>query len=717
MLRRTSQISAFIGLICGLISCGGGGGSKPVVTITVTAPSTTATVGTPLQFTATVTGTTNTAVSWEVDGVAGGSAATGTISATGSYLATTLPNPASVTITGVSQADATKTSSVAITVQNGSAPITVTVSPSGTSDDPLFVQTFAKQTFTATVTGSTNTAVTWTISCQTGGSACGAIGSTGNYTAPNSVPTFATSNGVTNDLVTVTATAQANGTSSGSTLVYVKPLSQNALTAPIQLGSSGSSVGATCLGANPGFCYGGTLGSLITRGGTSYVLSNNHVLGLSDDATAGQAITQPGEIETNCSTSGTITVANFTSYVPLQPQPATPVDVAIAQVIAGEVDPHGNVLELGTVSGGIPQPGQVVAGSGMAATIGEALAKSGRTTGLTCASVEAISTQVNVSYQKGCSTTTTFSVMYTNQVTVGRTGNGNNFIAEGDSGSLAVDQATATPVALLFAGGENTAVGNPVSAVLAALNSGGAATFVGTTTAHSIAGCSLPAPTADGVIGKGSNAPAATSGLDASVRQSALASQDHNAAELMNVQGVSAVGTGASLDSPGQPAMLVFIPNGGSRNGIPAEVNGVRTRIVESDSNLRGSLTQAETSQLAAAVVAPASITVTGPEVQSAIAVKDSHVADLMSHPSVQGVGVSASLDSPGDPAIMIYVLKGQPHDFIPTTIDGVRTRIKETTPFKAGVSRPAKAKACGVPNLPSKIAAAPTLKPAPGYR
>ncbi len=59
----------------------------------------------------------------------------------------------------------------------------------------------------------------------------------------------------------------------------------------------------------------------------------------------------------------------------------------------------------------------------------------------------------------------------------------------------------------------------------------------------------------------------------------------------------------------------------------------------------------------------------------------------------------------------MIYVLKGQPHDFIPVTIDGVRTRIKETTGFKAGVSRPVKAKACAVPPAPAKTAAAPAAK------
>jgi hypothetical protein len=594
--------------------------------------------------------------------------------------------------------------------------VTVTVSPVGDSLNPLSLQIFTKQQFTATVGGTSNTAVTWSISCQVGGTACGAIGSDGNYVTPNSVPTFVGTDGsVTNDLVVVTATSRANAAATGTSYVYITPLNQNALTAPVQLGSSGSNVAAVCTSNSGAFCFGGTLGSLITRGGTSYVMSNNHVLGLSDGSTPGQAVTQPGIIETNCETTGTITVANVTSFVSLQPPPAVPVDVAIAQIISGEVDPKGNVLELGAVSNGVPQPGQVVSGSGMAAAIGESIAKSGRTTGLTCSTVESIATSVNVSYEVGCSTTP-FSVTYNNQVTVGNTANGDSFLAEGDSGSLAVDEATATPVALLFAGGANsngttTAVGNPVSAVLAALNNGSAATFVGTSTPHAIAGCSLPAPTANGVVARGTNAPAATAGLSASAAQSALASQDRNAADLMNIQGISAVGSGASLDSPGEAAMLVFLPRGALASSVPAEINGIRTRIVESDTDLRGSLNSAQTAQLMS-VQAQAGPAISNDKVSNAIAVKEAHVADLMSHEQIQGVGVAASLDAPGEPAIMIYVLTGKSHTFVPVTIDGVRTRIKETSAFKAGVAKPMKAAACVQTKPAAKFA--PTAQAGP---
>jgi hypothetical protein len=55
-----------------------------------------------------------------------------------------------------------------------------------------------------------------------------------------------------------------------------------------------------------------------------------------------------------------------------------------------------------------------------------------------------------------------------NQVVVG--GKRGAFSKAGDSGSLIVtDDANANPVALLFAGGQTTTIGNPINAVLAAL--------------------------------------------------------------------------------------------------------------------------------------------------------------------------------------------------------------------------------------------------------
>jgi hypothetical protein len=69
------------------------------------------------QFTATVSGTSNTAVTWMVNNVAGGNSTGGTISASGLYTAPpAVPSPATVTVTAQSQADTTKSAGAAVTL-------------------------------------------------------------------------------------------------------------------------------------------------------------------------------------------------------------------------------------------------------------------------------------------------------------------------------------------------------------------------------------------------------------------------------------------------------------------------------------------------------------------------------------------------------------------------------------------------------------------------
>src|SRR5437667_12294043 len=85
------------------------------------------------------------------------------------------------------------------------------------------------------------------------------------------------------------------------------------------------------------------------------------------------------------------------------------------------------------------------------------VAKSGRTTGLTCGAVQSVNTSVKVQYQKGCNQGLKFTISYTNQVVVASS----SFSAGGDSGSLIVSKSAADPTALLFAGSTTTTVGNP----------------------------------------------------------------------------------------------------------------------------------------------------------------------------------------------------------------------------------------------------------------
>jgi uncharacterized repeat protein (TIGR03803 family) len=69
------------------------------------------------QFTATVLGPSNHAVTWSVNGVSGGNSTVGTISAAGLYTApTTVPNPATVTVTATSQAFPSVSGSASVTI-------------------------------------------------------------------------------------------------------------------------------------------------------------------------------------------------------------------------------------------------------------------------------------------------------------------------------------------------------------------------------------------------------------------------------------------------------------------------------------------------------------------------------------------------------------------------------------------------------------------------
>jgi hypothetical protein len=88
-----------------------------VVVVTVTPASTSLVTGATQQFNASVVGTSNTAVTWNVQGTGCSGAACGTVSVTGLYTApSAIPSPASVTVTATSSADPTKTSSSSVTI-------------------------------------------------------------------------------------------------------------------------------------------------------------------------------------------------------------------------------------------------------------------------------------------------------------------------------------------------------------------------------------------------------------------------------------------------------------------------------------------------------------------------------------------------------------------------------------------------------------------------
>ncbi|HEY3134648.1 MAG TPA: hypothetical protein VGL29_01240 [Blastocatellia bacterium] len=293
------------------------------------------------------------------------------------------------------------------------------------------------------------------------------------------------------------------------------------------------------------FCCSGTLGSLVQDSNlVQYVLSNNHVLARTDQASPGEDISQPGLVDTSCRPA--TTVADFTSAVPL----GNNVDAALAQVVTGQMDPSGFIEGIGLISSVVKAP-----------SVGLAVEKSGRTTGTTTDTISSVNTSVSVQYQRGCNQGKKFVVSYTNQVVI----NSTTFSAGGDSGSLIVtNNACAQPVALLFAGSSSTTIGNPIGEVLSKLSP--AVSFVGSV-------CS--ASTSEQPVSDGQTAPSIESVARAT---KAMRTQE---ADLMSRPGIIGVGVGASDTGSTDAAIVVYIDvNSPVSAKVAKKINGVRVRKV-----------------------------------------------------------------------------------------------------------------------------------------
>ncbi len=545
----------------------------------------------------------------------------------------------------------------------------ITVMPAGAS-----LPAFGTMSFAA----SGSTAVNWQVNGVAGGSqTSGYISSSGTYVAPSAVPTKSDGSGGNQvTTVTITAVSQASSNVFGSTRLTITAPNQNAQSGAVKLGTSGGNINDS----HNGFCCGGTLGSLVVRNGTFYILSNNHVLAKRDSGVNGDPINQPGTIDVaepnTCTTTGTKTVATLADYFNLETGPLPKVDAALGQVTSGQVDTAGNILLLGaTQTNGTPDPGAPHAGTGVAATPGQAVAKSGRTTALTCSTVLGTNLTASVGYPRNCGDTTfAFTVNYTDLVAV----TGGNFSAEGDSGSLIVTQSTADPVALLFAGSDSDTVGNAISDVLAAFSGSGNTTFVGGAT-HQVIGCTLPT--------KPQSAVAQQSVVGTETLQAAGMVRDARGPVLLGNSKIYAVGLGASYDHPGQAAIVLFLSPGAAQGAIPQSVDGVATRVIEGDGwPLRGLLSTPETAKLLQAVAEPQMVYTLRPgEMERAKVVHTAHAQELLKNSSVVGVGITSSVDSPGEAALLVYVKKGTAANVVPAVIDGLRTRVRETGPFVAG--------------------------------
>lgn len=532
----------------------------------------------------------------------------------------------------------------------------------GTScDSPTTIAVGASEQMVASATSGTLPALNWSVNGVQGGSAAtGTISTSGLYQAPASFPS--------GKEVMITATSQSNASVSGSVTAIIvdNALSQ---TPPVKMGTSGGNATDLVNNGTTITCCSGTLGAVMNRAGTFFVLSNNHVLDKSDTGTPGQAITQPGLIDSNCSPAKTVatltqgaalkpTSISTTGACAGQPAPCGPapsnVDAAIAQIAAGQVDTSGSILDLGGVSGssiGALPPSSTTASPATVMQTGEGVAKSGRRTGLTCSTLQSVITTVSVEYDASCGGAAAFTATFANQVII----NGGNFSAPGDSGSLVVTSDTARPVALLYGGNSTSSSANPIQDVISAFTNGSGAPNVVGGADHAIS-CSA--------VTNASSQNQNFGALSAQEQQRVGAIREKRAPTLLQDPAITSVSIGASDDNPGEGA-LVIETTGATRSPIPAVADGVRTKVVAARA----------TAQMPA---------LGSQDFAHAIAVKENHVADLISGPGIQGVGVGRSSDNPAEAAIVIYVIIGVSRPAIPATIEGVRTRIVAGDRFRA---------------------------------
>ena len=239
-----------------------------VVAVSISPGSASLISGTTQQFTANVTGTSNTAVTWSTTG--------GTVTTNGLY---TAPATAGTyTVTATSQANTSKSASSAVTVTTAPV-IAVSIDPTSAA-----MLTSGTQQFTAYITGTSNTAVTWS---TTGGT----VTTNGLYTAPATAGTY-----------TVTATSQANTSKSASATVAVTApvvaLSISPVSASLLTGGTEQFAATVTGSSNTAVNWSASGGTVSTNGlysapatADTYTVTATSVADTTKSATASVAVT------------------------------------------------------------------------------------------------------------------------------------------------------------------------------------------------------------------------------------------------------------------------------------------------------------------------------------------------------------------------------------------------------------------------------------------
>lgn len=205
--------------------------------------------------------------------------------------------------------------------------------------------------------------------------------------------------------------------------------------------SCGVSVGHPSLTA-------GTLGCLVEKDDTHYILSNNHVLADNNPAHLQTPILQPGAGD-----GGTSPKDDLAVLADFKPIDTTGRANAIDAALAAVGDRQQTAVEPAIIDIGRPAP------QTKPAVLYQSVRKHGRTTGHTVGVV--LDTSVDLWVQLS----PLQSAWFEEQIAIVGVGT-TPFSSGGDSGALIVDAVTLEPTALLFAGGQGHTFANPIDPVL-----------------------------------------------------------------------------------------------------------------------------------------------------------------------------------------------------------------------------------------------------------
>ena len=496
---------------------------------------------------------------------------------------------------------------------------------------------------------------------------------TATYTAPRALPAGSPS-------VFVVGQAAGNPHSAAALHILLNGAgysssglqNQSAQTGYVEMGSSGGNANDYDSKQDSGGkeyvndCCGGTLGALVAdRNSNLFILSNNHVLAESDQARPGDSIVQPALVDLNCNPQAGRTIGSLRYVVPLQSTQSN-VDAALAAATPA-VDASGAILQLGPSINGVLSPAAPAAGTGEALSAGVLnqlrVVKSGRTTGLTCSTVNTVDLSVQVDYYYDCAESRPYyTKTYVNQIGMP----GASFADSGDSGALVLDASNAQPVGLFFASGADDnnhgfSVANPIQDVLSELDQSGH------TDGLQIAG---GAPHPITCSNYDEHTTPVTRAVSPARMAAAKSAVDSAAALLVRPDNaILGVATGQSLDSPGDAAVIVYVDKNKPGIAVPKVIHGVRTLVIPTDAASMASGTEPTTLPQVEGIHLPAEV------MRAAGGVQRQFAPQLMADPAFFGVGVTQSYDNPAEAALLVLVDLTKTPQSMPDQAGGLRLR------------------------------------------